>query len=285
MCLVLLAWKKHPDLPLVLATNRDELHRRPSAPLRFWQDVPILGGRDLQTGGTWLGMDPEHRVAVVTNWHRSQNLPSARARSRGDLIRSFLTRRSPAARYAREVHAARHQYNGFSLLLFDQDEAWYVSSEVDPPQPLQPGLYGLANAGLEADDPRIQQGRTRLARWLEKGEGQARELLDLLADAEPPGQRLALYPGPGLRHLGQQRGAAPTPGRQPLRRAPLPGGWPGGGRNLGRLARRGPRAQAERSALTRRRRPGGGQSVVNSLTRLDRRWAASFRSWLARSTS
>jgi len=196
MCLVLLAWKKHPDLPLVLATNRDELHRRPSAPLRFWQDVPILGGRDLQAGGTWLGMDPEHRVAVVTNWHRSQNLPSARARSRGDLIRSFLARRSPAARYAREVHAARHQYNGFSLLLFDQDEAWYVSSEVDPPQPLQPGLYGLANAGLEADDPRIQQGRTRLARWLEKGEGQARELLDLLADAEPPASASPFILGP-----------------------------------------------------------------------------------------
>src|SRR5690625_5487778 len=95
MCLVLLAWKKHPDLPLVLATNRDELHRRPSAPLRFWQDVPILGGRDLQAGGTWLGMDPEHRVAVVTNWHRSQNLPkigraTSELQSRGHLVCRLL---------------------------------------------------------------------------------------------------------------------------------------------------------------------------------------------------
>ena len=57
MCLVLFAWQAHPRFPLVLAANRDEFHQRPSAPADFWPDSPgLLAGRDLQAGGTWMGV-------------------------------------------------------------------------------------------------------------------------------------------------------------------------------------------------------------------------------------
>ena len=48
MCLIVLAWRAHPDFPLVVAANRDEFHARPAAPADFWSDQPgILAGRDL----------------------------------------------------------------------------------------------------------------------------------------------------------------------------------------------------------------------------------------------
>jgi uncharacterized protein with NRDE domain len=53
MCLIVLAWRAHPDHPLIVAANRDEFHARPAAAAAFWQDRPaILAGRDLKAKGT-----------------------------------------------------------------------------------------------------------------------------------------------------------------------------------------------------------------------------------------
>ncbi len=69
MCLILIAHKVHPNYPLVLAANRDEAYSRPTAPAAFWDDHPqIYGGRDLEQGGTWLGITREGRIAAVTNF-------------------------------------------------------------------------------------------------------------------------------------------------------------------------------------------------------------------------
>ncbi|MCB1814019.1 MAG: NRDE family protein, partial [Candidatus Competibacteraceae bacterium] len=69
MCLILLAYKQHPEYPLILAANRDEFYRRPTQPLQPWQDAPhVLAGRDLQAGGTWLGVSADGRLATVTNF-------------------------------------------------------------------------------------------------------------------------------------------------------------------------------------------------------------------------
>ena len=57
MCLILFAWQAHPNYPLVVAANRDEFHNRPSAAAKWWSDTPyLLAGRDLQAGGTWMGL-------------------------------------------------------------------------------------------------------------------------------------------------------------------------------------------------------------------------------------
>ena len=64
MCLVLLAYKSHPDYRLILLANRDEFFRRPSLPLDYWPDAPdILAGRDLIGHGTWLGVNRKGRFA------------------------------------------------------------------------------------------------------------------------------------------------------------------------------------------------------------------------------
>src|SRR5690606_2500114 len=68
MCVVAFAWDAHPRWRLVLAGNRDEFHARPTAALARWEDAPgIVAGRDLEAGGTWLGVDDAGRCALVTN--------------------------------------------------------------------------------------------------------------------------------------------------------------------------------------------------------------------------
>src|SRR4051794_34966778 len=90
MCLVALAWKSHPRWRLLLAGNRDEFHARPTAPLARWLDIgSIQAGRDLQSGGTWVGLDARGRCAVVTNVRDPLALPSS-GPSRGRLPVEFL---------------------------------------------------------------------------------------------------------------------------------------------------------------------------------------------------
>src|SRR5574340_370867 len=91
MCIILLAHKAHPGYPLVVAANRDEAYARPAAPAAFWEDHPrVYGGRDLEKGGSWLGLTRSGRIAAVTNFRNGR--PGAPApRSRGELVSGFLT--------------------------------------------------------------------------------------------------------------------------------------------------------------------------------------------------
>ena len=66
MCLIVIGWRVHPDYPLVVAANRDEFYRRPSMPLGRWPDAPdVIGGLDLEAGGTWLGIAETGRFAAM----------------------------------------------------------------------------------------------------------------------------------------------------------------------------------------------------------------------------
>ena len=86
MCLLVFVWGRHPRYRLVLAGNRDEFHARPAAPAGWWTEPPgLLAGRDLQAGGTWLGVARTGQVAVVTNFRElGERRPDAP--SRGGLI-------------------------------------------------------------------------------------------------------------------------------------------------------------------------------------------------------
>src|ERR1700759_4677855 len=68
MCLILLALRAVPNRQWLLLGNRDEYHGRPSAPAARWNDAPnIIGGRDLEAGGSWLAVSNNGRFAAVTN--------------------------------------------------------------------------------------------------------------------------------------------------------------------------------------------------------------------------
>ena len=97
MCLIFFAYKQHPETDLFVLANRDEFFARPTAPAHWWEDTPhLLAGRDLQAGGTWMGMTRSGRFAAITNYREPQHI-IANAPSRGDLVADFLRGNMPAA--------------------------------------------------------------------------------------------------------------------------------------------------------------------------------------------
>ena len=149
MCLIGIAWKAHPDFPLIVAANRDEYHARPTAPSAWWQDTPqLLAGRDLQSGGAWMGITRAGRFAALTNYRSAAEIDS-NAPSRGALVAHFLTSAAAPAQYAGMVGAEGARYNGFNLLAGTLEQLWYVGNHSATPEALTPGVYGLSNALLD----------------------------------------------------------------------------------------------------------------------------------------
>lgn len=184
MCVLFLAVGVHEGHALVLAGNRDEAHTRPTAPLARWTDAPdVLAGRDLDAGGTWLGVTDAGRWATVTNV-RDPSSVRPDARSRGALVADFLRGTDTPAAYAARVQAERAQFNGFNLLVGDREGVWIASTRRDA-GPLAPGVYGLSNDTLDTPWPKLVRGRDAFARILETGDLAAPDLLPFLADETP----------------------------------------------------------------------------------------------------
>ena len=158
MCLIVVGWRVHPDYPLVVAANRDEFYARPTAIAARWPDAPqIIGGIDLEAGGTWLGITESGRFAAVTNV-REPNMAKA-ASSRGALTRDFLLADLPAGDYAEQIEGSH--YAGFNLLLSDGESLLYCSNRDGEPRGLPPGIYGMSNHRLDSPWPKLVQARQR----------------------------------------------------------------------------------------------------------------------------
>jgi len=158
MCLILLAWQTHARHPLVVAANRDELHARPAARAGFWTDLPgLLGGRDLQAGGTWMGVSRNGRFAAITNY-RGAHDPKARE-SRGALVTRFLAGDMSAKAFVETTEKTRGSYSGFNLLATDRHELWWLSNRNGDSRSLAPGFYALGN--LLLDTPEVMDVKAR----------------------------------------------------------------------------------------------------------------------------
>jgi uncharacterized protein with NRDE domain len=182
MCLIAFAWNVHPRWRLLLAGNRDEFHARPSAPLARWDDAPIIGGRDLQAGGTWLGVTDAGRCCVVTNV-RDPHDPQLGA-SRGLLATDYLGGNADAGDHARQLLRTAADYRPFNLLTFDARDAFYLGNRPEPrAQAVMPGVHGLSNADFNTPWPKTRVLIRRLRDWIDGGgEDDLAPLFAALAD-------------------------------------------------------------------------------------------------------
>ena len=166
MCLILVASRVHPDFPLIVAANRDEFHSRASEPAGFWKDRPAtLAGRDLEAGGTWLGVSRSGRFASVTNYRGGRD-PNA-LESRGALVARFLEGSMPARQYAADVASRGSTYSGFNLIADDGTELWWCSNRDGAARLLDKGIYALGNFLL--DTPEVAQPKARFTESIEPG--------------------------------------------------------------------------------------------------------------------
>jgi uncharacterized protein with NRDE domain len=156
----------------VLIGNRDEFFSRASAPMHSWPERPrILAGRDLVRGGSWWGFAKGNKpgafkFSVVHNFrHAGVLVPDAK--SRGELPINFLKGDLHAHEYAYGIEADGYAYNGFTLIVADEEGTYFVSNRPRLVRRLDPGYYALSNASLDTPWPKLLEGKETFTRLLE----------------------------------------------------------------------------------------------------------------------
>lgn len=180
MCLIALGIGQHPDYPLILAANRDEFHARPTKDAQWWPDKPdIVGGRDLQAGGTWLALHRKGRFATVTNF-RDAEPPRAGHRSRGHLVTGFLESHLTPAAYLDTID--EDKYAGFNLIVGTMNDIAYLSNREQGTRQLDAGIYGLSNALLDGPWHKVEKSKEKLAVAVADSKVDETQLMRLMND-------------------------------------------------------------------------------------------------------
>ena len=183
MCLIAWNWQPNSATPLLLLANRDELYARPALPLHWWEPAAngaqILAGKDVQGGGTWLGISRTGRVAALTNF-RSGTPQRTNTPSRGELVAAFLHSALSANAYLQQLAQHCGDYNAFNLLVFDGQQLMGLESRGCKVLTHAPGLGAVSNADFHTPWPKLTQLRSDLAMRAPNSFTDLRNLLPLL---------------------------------------------------------------------------------------------------------
>ncbi|WNL40183.1 NRDE family protein [Halomonas sp. PAMB 3232] len=198
MCLLTFAWSPDSATPLKLAGNRDEFHARPTAPLHYWEDTPgLLGGRDLEAGGTWLAANDRGVVAALTNVREPGAPLPAPAPSRGELIARALREDDIEAWLERLVKKEATRFAGFNLLVAQNHSLWHLHRSASRVylERVAPGVHGLSNASLDTPWPKLCAARKALKEANDDWQGATKRALHdptLAPDSALPDTGIAL---------------------------------------------------------------------------------------------
>lgn len=170
MCLITFAYKKHKKYKLIIVANRDEFYQRPTTTANQWEDEPnIIAGRDLKGNGTWMGFHKNGRFSALTNYrdgfNEKQNAPS-----RGHLVTSFLLSQNDSQEHLQQLTETAALYNGYNLLAYDGKDLGYYSNQIEKPQILESGIYGLSNSTLDVSWPKVNKAISGLEALIQQDE-------------------------------------------------------------------------------------------------------------------
>lgn len=168
MCIIFLAVRQHEDYPLILLANRDEYRNRPTAPLNYWQEsAQILAGKDLQGGGTWLGVNRSGKLAALTNIRNLAMHQPGRV-SRGQIIKNYLVKEQNDEEYLTELARTPMHYNPYNLILGTIDHLFAYNNLEQKVETIPSGIHGLSNASLNTPWPKIIRGKQLLEQQIRK---------------------------------------------------------------------------------------------------------------------
>lgn len=184
MCILAWHWQPETDTELLLVANRDEFYTRPTDSLRLWPGGQVLAGRDLQAGGTWMGVSRTRRFAALTNY-RSAQAPAPDAISRGTLVSDFLQNRMSAAAYLAQLAPVSQRYNPFNLLVWDGIQLLGLEGRHGRIVQLQPGWGAVSNADFHTPWPKVVRLQGGLQDACHGARCEDADLLQLLADTAP----------------------------------------------------------------------------------------------------
>lgn len=180
MCLILFAYNSHPDYKLILTANRDEFYARPTEKAHFWAENPnILAGKDLQAGGTWIGVNKNGKLAALTNFRDPANI-NPDAPSRGALTIDFLKSDLLAKDYLLQLDQNGLAYNGFNLLLMDESGLWCYDNVRRAILQVPTGVHGLSNATLNTPWPKTESAKQQLTELIKAESIDNTALVDMM---------------------------------------------------------------------------------------------------------
>ena len=182
MCLIVFANNILDDYKLIFAANRDEFYDRPSEQADFWKEHPdLLAGKDLQAGGTWMGITKQGRFAAITNFRDLKNHRTD-APSRGNLTLDFLVNDFTPEEYYNKFKPSLNNFNGFNLIIGNVDKLYYFSNKTEGIQKLEPDIHGISNAILDTPWPKVEKSKRQLKNLIEQKNIHPWEILNLLDD-------------------------------------------------------------------------------------------------------
>lgn len=182
MCLLLISYNIHEEYPLIVAANRDEFYQRPTEKAGFWKEYPdLLAGRDIEAGGTWLGITRSGRFAAITNYRDMHSIKD-KAPSRGALTLNFLTSRLSPVKYGYTLQERADEYNGYNLLFSDPETFYYFSNQTKELRQLSAGVYGLSNHLLDTPWPKVVKSKEAFIKATENERVSVDELFEILSD-------------------------------------------------------------------------------------------------------
>ena len=190
MCLILLSWQQQPDRPLIIAANRDEFYARPTLAANVWPAYPqILAGRDLEYGGSWLGISRNGRFAAVTNLREVEQTGE---RSRGDLVKNFLLSTNSTPEFLIQLEAEKSDYRPFNFIAFDGDTLGYSNNNESDWQLLKPGSHAIGNIPLSSSNEKTIKGQRDMDFVISRRAGHL-DLLNMLQDKSQTGHHDEAY--------------------------------------------------------------------------------------------
>jgi uncharacterized protein with NRDE domain len=181
MCLIAWNWQPDSEMPLLVLANRDEFYARPTRPLHWWEDGRVLAGKDLQAGGTWLGLSHNGRFAALTNYRMPSIDPGARP-SRGALVADFLQGDGDATAFLNALKSRADDYNPFNLVVFDGLQLMGIESRNKRVFSIAPGISAVSNADFDTPWPKLLRLKQRLQTQCLAGRTDVSDLLPLLHD-------------------------------------------------------------------------------------------------------
>lgn len=189
MCLITFQWQPRSERKLILSANRDEFTQRPALPLHPWKDHDgVFAGKDIQQGGSWLGVHKNGRFAALTN-HRDFRIEDPKTPiSRGRLVLDFLIASTSPLDYLKQLEKTANKYAGFNLIVADTNSMAYFSNRSGlAAKNLKPGVYGLSNGLLDTPWPKLISATGKLNHWLSTSthrQSSMQGLTDLLSSTE-----------------------------------------------------------------------------------------------------
>lgn len=183
MCLIVLGRNIHPKYELILVANRDEFYARPTQVAHYWNgQSKLLAGKDLEAGGTWIGINRYGNLAAVTNYRDPINHQKNKE-SRGEIPVNFLEMDTTPADYIKQLKSNATKYNGFNLLALSKETLIHYNNQKDEENVIDDGIHAISNATLDTPWPKVTRAKEMFMSIIE-GDFTHDELISMMGDTQ-----------------------------------------------------------------------------------------------------